>query len=165
MKFYVLMTLMQHCYNKVDIAAGLCWGCLRCLWFLGSSYSYIHRFWVYSYIYLNNSFSFDESSFDCGACGVTPLFPRHFFLHWSYWRLFELIIPPFLPISVIKAYKSLWINQGFDGVCNIFGFDILYYFKIWVCIFHVTHSSSTTKFLLQNQTCFSYEFKTDILTF
>ena len=63
---------------------------------------------------------------------------------------------------------SFYINQGFDGVCNIFDYDIFkdYDYDITSkslinndCIIHVTHFSSAKKFLLQSQTFFfSYKF-------
>ena len=122
------MKLIQHCHNDVAIVAGLCWRCFSSLCFLDSNY--IHNFGVFSCIYHFNRFSFVELSFICDAYGVTPLFPPKFCL-----LLLELIISQFLLISIITLYIHfyngncpLWINQGFNGVRNIFDYDILYYF-------------------------------------
>ena len=90
------MKVIQHCYNDVDIVAGLCWRCFSFLCFLGSNY--IHRFCVYSLIYHFNRLSFVDFS----LMHARPFFPRNFCL-----LLLELIISQFLLISIITAYSLL----------------------------------------------------------
>ena len=164
------MKLIQHCYNDADIVAGLCWRCFSSLCFLDSNY--IHKFLVYSCKYHFNWFIFVEFGF-CDACLVMPLFPCNIcFL------LRELItsqsiitintstdINNYSVLTFTMVIISFCISQGFDGVCNIFDYDIFkdYDYDITSkslinndCIIHVTHFSSATKFLLQNQTFFLF---------
>ena len=92
--------LIQNCHNDGDIVAGWCWRCFSSSCFLDSNY--IYKFWVYSCIYHFNRFSFTDFSFICDACGVTPVFLRHFYL-----LFLELIISQFLLISIITSYSLL----------------------------------------------------------
>ena len=52
---------------------------------------------------------------------------------------------------IFNGSIPLWINQGFEGVHNIFAYDLLYYFRITEKYILNLYFSSTTYFPLQNQ--------------
>ena len=152
--------LIQHCYNNVDIEAALCWLCFSSLFFLDSNY--IHMFWVHRCMYHFSSFSFVEFSFICDACGIKLLFTRHF--------CSTLILLAIAWINNLKiifnnnnynvfAYTMITIPFGLALDFMVFAISLamVSYItskslinKIWICIFHAIHFSSTTKFILQN---------------
>ena len=147
--------LIQHCYKDVCIVAGLCWRCFSPLYFLDSNY--IHKLWNYSCIYHFSRFSFVEFSFICNACGVTSLFssPFLFYLAW----IDNLTISFYINNYKVFTFTMITIPFGLIRDLTVFAISsaMISYItlkslinKIWICIFHVTHFSSTTKFLSLN---------------
>ena len=146
---------IQHHYSNIDIVARLCWRCFRSLCFLDSVY--IYRFWDYSCIYPFSRISFIEFSFLWDACGVTPLFPHHFCSILI--LLANFISTDNLTISLdtnnysLSIFTIATILFGWTRVFAISSGNIFYITSkslisiIWICIFHLTHFSKTTKFL------------------
>ena len=156
--------IIQHCYNNVGIVVGLCWRCFSFLGFLNSTF--IHRFWVYSCIYHFNRFSFVDFSFICDACGVTPLFPRNFcstlILLAVAW-IDNLTISFDINNDSVFTFTMVTISFGLTRDLMLFAISLAMIScitskslinKIWICIFHDTHFSITTKLFLQNQIFF-----------
>ena len=147
--------LIQHCYKDVGIVAGLCWLCFSSLYFLDSNY--IRKLWNYSCIYHFSRFSFVEFSFICNACGVTSLFssPFLFYLAW----IDNLTVSFYINNYRVFTFTMITIPFGLTRDLMVFAISsaMISYItlkslinKIWICIFHVTHFSSTKKFLLLN---------------